>query len=64
MPHVKVDKSVYIVPIENLNKVKNYLDDWGDKVKYKIFKVLLNPDKFKKMDEKSFEDEWTEIPVQ
>ncbi len=64
IPSIKVDKSVYIVPIEMVGRVIKYLDSWEDKVDYKIFKVLLEEDSFKKMNEKEDGREvWTEIPV-
>jgi len=63
VPHIKVDKSVYIVPPEALKTVSEYLDSWGGKIDYKVFKVLLSKDRFKKMNSKELEEEWTEIPV-
>jgi hypothetical protein len=62
-----VDKSVYIVPMEKLDEVKGYLDRWGQRIRYRIFKVLIEPDKFKKVHSKQFqetESEWTEVPVE
>lgn len=65
IPHIKVDKSVYIVPVEKLGKVIGYLDKWSGKVDYKIFKVLLEEDSFKKLNKKESErGEWTEVPVE
>lgn len=64
IPHIKVDKSVYIVPVEVLSKVVNYLDSWKGKVDYKIFKVLLEEDSFKKSNTKEDEGNvWTEVPI-
>ncbi len=64
IPNIKVDKSVYIVPVEVLDRVVDYLDTWRGKVDYKIFKVLLEEDRFKKMNTKEKgENEWIEVPV-
>ncbi|MFP4116054.1 MAG: hypothetical protein ACLFTQ_02515 [Candidatus Aenigmatarchaeota archaeon] len=64
IPHIKVDKSVYVVPFEALDRVVDYLDSWRKKVDYKIFKVLLEKDRFKKMNTKETQEEsWTKIPV-
>ncbi|MFP4117077.1 MAG: hypothetical protein ACLFQ8_03360 [Candidatus Aenigmatarchaeota archaeon] len=63
-PHIKVDKSVYIVPVEVLEKVVDYLDSWKGKVDYKIFKVLLEEDSFKNFKTKEDRREsWTQIPI-
>lgn len=64
IPNIKVDKSVYIAPVEVLSKIVNYLDSWKDRVDYKIFKVLLQEDRFKKLNTKEDkEDVWTEVPI-
>ncbi len=65
VPNIKVDKSVYIVPVEMLDRVLNYLNLWKGKVNYKIFKVLLEEDSFKKMNTKEKEEvtSWVDIPV-
>lgn len=65
IPNIKVDKSVYIVSLKEIEKIRSYMEEWGDKIDYKIFRVLLEADTFKKISSQKDEDrgEWTEIPV-
>jgi hypothetical protein len=42
VPHIKVDDSVIIVADDNAQQFKDYLQEWGDKVAYKTYKVLLD----------------------
>lgn len=65
IPHIKVGKSVYIVPTKYTRSLTRYLDRWKGKVEYKVFKVLLEEDRFKKIQEQTTQEEgeWTEIPV-
>lgn len=39
--NVRVDDSVFIVAESNVSKIENYLDEWGEKVAYRIFTVLI-----------------------
>lgn len=63
-PYLKVDKSVLIVPLTNLDKIVDYLEQWKGKVDFEAFKILLGPDKFKKLKGQDFESGWVEIPVE
>lgn len=64
VPHIKVDKSVYIFPLKTLDRVTDYLDEWGNKVEYKTFRTLLDEDRFKKMENQTKEEtNWVDVPV-
>ncbi len=63
MPHIKVDRSVYIVPLELLDRVVGYLDGWEGKIDYDVFKVLVPEDRFKKMNTKESREDWVEVEV-
>jgi hypothetical protein len=52
IPHIKVDSSVFIVAIHELKKVIKYMRMWEDKINYKTFRVLLEPDKIKGLEGK------------
>ncbi|GEM_PF-743282 len=65
IPHIKVDKSVCIVPAGMVDTFVDYLEQWGDRVDYSIFKVLLQKDRFKKMKTKEYEDSgWIEVKIE
>lgn len=49
IPHIKVDKSVFIVAIKEMERILDYMKEWEDKIDYKTFKVLLGQNKFKKL---------------
>lgn len=63
VPHIKVDKSVFILPIHSVEKIKKYLESWGEAVDYDLFKVLLGSDKFKKIKQKENKKEWIDVPI-
>lgn len=65
VPHMKVDRSVYIFPFHSLEKVVKYLENWKGKVDYKTFRILLDEDRFKRFkDETRKEKEWIDVPVE
>jgi hypothetical protein len=47
MPHEKVDQSSFIVPEDDFVKITKFFNEWGNKVIWKSFKVLLDEDFFK-----------------
>lgn len=44
VPHIKVDKSVFIVDRDQTDRVLSYFREWKPKVEYKTFRVLLEPE--------------------
>ncbi len=41
IPHIKVEDSVILVLEEDAKCFRDYLEMWGEKVRYRTFKVLL-----------------------
>lgn len=52
MPHKKIDQSSFIVDMDDFERVMNFFEEWGKKVIWNKFKVLLDEDEF----EEIFED--------
>ncbi|MEM5855425.1 MAG: hypothetical protein QXK48_03785 [Candidatus Aenigmatarchaeota archaeon] len=46
IPHKKVDQSSFIIPEDEFDKVEKFMKEWGEKVMWKAFKVLLEEDIF------------------
>jgi len=44
IPHEKVDQSSFIVPEDDFNKIEKFMKEWGKKVMWRAFKVLLDED--------------------
>ena len=40
--NVRIDDSVFIVSKESLGQLKEYFEEWGSKVSYHVFTVLLD----------------------
>jgi hypothetical protein len=51
MPYIKVDNSVFIVAMQEMQKVMDYMQEWHDKVIWKTFKVMLDDEQFQKLQE-------------
>ncbi|MDY6777717.1 MAG: hypothetical protein SVU32_03565 [Candidatus Nanohaloarchaea archaeon] len=49
IPSIKVEDSVIIIARENLARLEEYFDKWGDKVEYKTYKVILDKEDWKKV---------------
>lgn len=49
IPHIKVDSSVFIVAMKEMQRILNYMEEWDDKIDYGFFKVLLEPDEYEKI---------------
>jgi hypothetical protein len=50
IPHKKVDQSSFIIPEDEFDKIEKFMREWGEKVMWKAFKVLLEEDAFKEED--------------
>jgi len=42
MPHIKVDKSIFIIEKKFEHMMAQFLKDWENKIKWNVFDVLLN----------------------
>ncbi|MFH0889811.1 MAG: hypothetical protein V1836_01555 [Candidatus Aenigmatarchaeota archaeon] len=47
VPHIRVDNSVFIVAMDEMQRILDYFDDWENKIHWKTFKVLLAPEQIK-----------------
>lgn len=50
IPHIKVDNSVFIVALRELERVMRYMQEWRQKIEYKAFPVLLEPQDLKELE--------------
>lgn len=50
VPHIKVDNSVFIVAMKEMERILNYMREWEDKIDYDFFRVLLGPDDYGKLE--------------
>lgn len=41
IPHERVDQSSFVVPEDDFGKIERFMREWGNKVMWKAFKVLL-----------------------
>jgi hypothetical protein len=51
VPHIKVDNSVFIVALKEMERILKYMREWEDKIDYGFFRVLLGPDEYEKLKE-------------
>ncbi len=55
MPYIKVDNSVFIVAMQEMQKILDYMEEWHDKVVWKTFRVMLDDEQFQKLKEEDEE---------
>lgn len=56
IPHEKVDQSSFLIPEDDFDKITEFFEEWGNKVIWKTFKVLLeDEDIFKHFEEEEEE---------
>ena len=51
VPHVRVDQSSFIVPEDDTDRVFHFFEEWGNKVMWRNFKILLDEDTERELDE-------------
>lgn len=44
--HIRIDDSVFIVPKSALEKIEEYFTEWGEKVSYHVFTVIIENQDF------------------
>lgn len=49
MNHLKVDNSVFIIAMQNMQRMMQFFNEWEDKVQFKTFPVLLNEEEIEKL---------------
>ena len=49
IPHIKVDNSVFIVAMKEMEKLMKYMKEWDDKIDYDFMNIFLEPEEYKKI---------------
>lgn len=57
VPHIKVDNSVFIVAMEEMQRILDYFDGWDNKIRWKTFQVLLAPEEARLLEKQAEEEE-------
>ncbi len=47
MPHLRVDRSMFIIMRRNLERMRQFFEEWEDKINWNEFDVLLNEEQRK-----------------
>jgi len=47
IPHIKVDRSMFIIMKRHMERMRRFLDEWEDKIKWDMFDVLLDKEREK-----------------
>lgn len=42
MPHIRVDRSMFIIMKKHMDMMRRFLEEWEDKIKWDMFDVLLD----------------------
>lgn len=50
IPHLDVDKSVFIIMQEHMRQMERFFKEWEDKVEFRTFPVLLNRQQIRKLE--------------
>ena len=45
MPHIRVDRSMFIIMKRHMDRMRKFLDEWEDKIKWDRFDVLLDKER-------------------
>ena len=60
VPHIKVDNSVFIVAMEEMQRILDYFGEWESKIHWKTFRVLLGPEELRLLEKKANESDLNE----
>lgn len=52
IPHIKVDNSVFIVALQEMERILQYMREWRPKVEYKMFPVMLEPSEMRELEKR------------
>jgi hypothetical protein len=47
IPHIKVDKSMFIIMKRHMDMIRKFLEEWEEKIEWDMFDVLLDEEKEK-----------------
>jgi len=45
IPHIKVDRSMFIIMKRHVERMRKFLEEWEDKIKWDMFDVLLDEER-------------------
>ena len=45
IPHIKVDKSIFIIMKKHMERMRRFFEEWEDKIKWDMFDVLLDDER-------------------
>jgi len=45
IPHIKVDKSIFIIMKRHMERMRRFFEEWEDKIKWDKFDVLLDEER-------------------
>jgi len=45
IPHLKIDKSIFIIMKRHMDRMRRFLEQWEDKIKWDMFDVLLDEER-------------------
>ena len=60
VPHIKVDNSVFIVAMEEMQRILDYFGEWENKIHWKTFQVLLEPEQIRLLEKQVNENDLSE----
>jgi len=49
IPHIKVEDSVFIIAEKYIREMEQYFNEWGNKVKFNTFRVLLGDKRWREI---------------
>jgi len=49
IPHAKIADSVFMIAMENMNRMLRYFEQWENKIDYEMTEVMMKREKLKKM---------------
>ena len=49
IPHIKVDNSVFIVAMKEMERLMKYMKEWEDKIDYDFMNIFLEPKEYEKI---------------
>ena len=60
IPNIKVDNSVFIVAMEQMRRMEEFMNEWEKKVMFKTFPVLLNEHEMEQLEEDETDENFIE----
>ncbi|MDD5416509.1 MAG: hypothetical protein PHU12_00875 [Candidatus Aenigmarchaeota archaeon] len=64
VPHIKVDNSVFIIAMEQMKMMEQFMNEWEEKVMFKTFPVLLDEEEAEQLQEIPIQTEESFKPIE